>query len=125
MCPALVGSISVLATGFQQDATLLRAIWWWGGQAASDGSQAPFLDVGFDKDETSLTKVDVDDGGAVGSDSREEVLRLETMDYLVEFLTVASKEDGSSSWPIPNSDNIALDYLRAIRSRREWLVIAT
>lgn len=76
MSPPLRRGKAILGTGFQKDAALLRAIRGRGSQAASDRSQTPFLDICLNKDETRLTKVDVNCRGPVGPDSREEVLRL-------------------------------------------------
>lgn len=67
-------SIDVLSAGFEKNAALLRAIRGWRGETASDGREAPFLDVGLDEDETRLTKVNVDGGWAVCTNCREEVL---------------------------------------------------
>lgn len=125
MCSALGICVTVLRTRFQENATLLGAIRWRGSQATSNRSQTPLLDVGFDKVEAGLSEVDMDDGGTVGTDGREEILGFETMNNFVELLTVASKEDCACSWPVPNPDNIALYDRRTIWSRRERLVIAT
>lgn len=109
MLPALRISSAVLGTSFQQNATLLRSIRGWRSQASSDGSETPFLDIGLDENEAGLSEVDVNGGGTVCSNGGEEVLCLETMDYLLQFLTVTSEEDSSSSRTITHADNVALN----------------
>lgn len=117
--------VSILGTCFQQNASLLRAIWWWRCETASHRGQAPFLDVGFDEDEASLAKVDVDYGGTVGTDGGEEVLRLEPMHNLIELLAVPGEEDGACPRSITNADNIALHKLGPVGSCVEGLVVST
>lgn len=119
ICGAAVGA------RFQQNTTLLRSVRRRRREASGSGSQTPFLDIGLDEDETGLTKVDVDHGRTVGANSGEEVLRLETVDHLLELLAVASKEDGTGSRAVANTDNIALHQLGAVGSRAKGLVVAT
>lgn len=58
---------------FQKNATLLAPVGGWGREGARCGGETPFLDVGFDEYEAELAEVNVNRGGAVGADSREEV----------------------------------------------------
>ena len=67
---------SILGAGFEENAALLGTIWRWRCERAGHGSKTPLLNVGFDKNKASLTKVDMDDAGSVGADRGEEVLRL-------------------------------------------------
>lgn len=106
---ALRIGIAILGPGFQQNTTLLGAIWGRRSQTASDGSQSPFLNIGLNENEAGLAKVDMDDCGTVGADGWEEVLRLEAVDYLVEFLAVAGEEDGTGAGTISDANNVALD----------------
>jgi hypothetical protein len=122
--PALGISRTVLGTSFQQNATLLRSVRGWGSQTSSNGGETPFLDVGLDKDESSLSEVDVDSSRAVCADGGEEVLRLETVDYLFELLTIACEEDSTSPRSVTHADNIALYQWGPVRSGAKWLVIA-
>ena len=124
MATSLTGC-SILCSRFQQNATLLRAVRRRRRQASSDRSKTPLLDVGLDEDEASLAKVDMNNRGTVGADSREEVLCLESMDDLIKFLAVASEEDGSGSWTVTNTNDIACNVLRAIVHAAEGLVVAT
>jgi len=121
--PALRISRTVLGTSFQQNATLLRSIRGWRSQASSDGSETPFFDVGLDENEAGLPEVDVNSSGTICSNGGEEILCLETVNYLLKFLTVASEEDSASSRTITHADDIALDQGGTIRSRAKWLVI--
>lgn len=59
--------------GFQEDAALLASVGGRGREGAGRGGETPFLDVGFDEDEAELAEVDVDGGGAVSANCREEV----------------------------------------------------
>jgi hypothetical protein len=117
-------SRTVLGTGFQQNATLLRSVRGWRSQTSSDGGQTPFLDIGLDEDEAGLSEVDVNSSRAVCANGGEEVLCLETVDYLFELLTIACKEDSTSSRPVTHTNNIALYQWGPIRSGAKWLVIA-
>jgi hypothetical protein len=87
---------------------LLATIRWGWGEAASHGGQAPFLDVALDEDESHLAKVYMDGARSVGTYGREEVLRTIIMSHVLEFLAVASKEDGAGSGSISNTYHIAL-----------------
>lgn len=117
------GRVAVFCAALQQNATLLGAVRWRRRKASSDGRKAPFLDVGFDEDEAGLTKVDVNSGGPVGADGREEVLRLEAMDDFFEPLAVAGEENGARARTIADADNIALDELRTVGCAAKGLVV--
>ncbi|KAI6770773.1 hypothetical protein HG531_009628 [Fusarium graminearum] len=89
-------------------ALLIRSVRGRRGQASSDRSETPLLDVGLDEDETSLSEVDVNSSRAVCTDGREEVLCLETVDYLFELLAIAREEDSTGSRTVTHANNIAL-----------------
>lgn len=59
---------------------------------------------------------------SVCADGWEEVLRLETVCYVVESLAVTGKEDGACSRTITDADNVALNILRPVYRRIEGLV---
>ena len=115
--------IALLGATLQQDATLLRSIRWRRRKAASHRCQAPFLDVGLNEVETSLSKIDVNRSRAVGANSREEVLSLETVNDLFQLLAITSEEDSTGSGTVSNTNNIALDIGRSVGCRVERLVI--
>lgn len=119
------GRVSVLPSSFQKNVALLRSIWRWRCQAASHRCETPLLDVGFDEDEAGLAKVDVDGAGTIGSDGREEVLGLETMDDILQFLSVASEEDCARARAIANTYDIALHVLGTVLCTVKRLVVAT
>jgi hypothetical protein len=121
---ALRISIAVLGTSFQQYATLLRSIRWRRSQASSHRSQTPFLDVCLDENEAGLTKVDVNSSRTICTDRREEVLRLEPVNNLLELFTIASEEDSTGSRTITYPNDITLHQWRTIGSRAEWLIVA-
>jgi hypothetical protein len=115
----------VLVSSFQQNATLLGAIGRRRSQTASDRRQPPFLDVGLDENESSLSKVDVHRSRTVGADRRKEVLCLQTVDDLLQLLAVSCEEDGTGSRTVPNPNYVTLHKGRPIRRLAEWLVVAT
>lgn len=55
---------------------------------------------------------------------REEVLRLEAVCDVVEFLAVAGEEDGSGSRSVSNANDVSLDIGRSVGRRLEGLVVA-
>lgn len=124
LTPCLRPGISVFSSSLQQDAAGFGAVWRWGSQRARHWSQAPFLDIGFNENEASLAKVDVDSCGSVGANSGEEILVLHPMDRVIEFLAVASEEDATGSRAVSASNNIALDELRRVWCMVERLVEA-
>jgi hypothetical protein len=93
---------------FEENATLFASIWWRWCKTASHGSKTPFLDIGFNKDKAHLAEVDLDVARASGSDGGEEVLRFEAMSNILQFLSVAGEEDGSSARPVAYSDDVSL-----------------
>jgi hypothetical protein len=72
-----------------------------------------------------LAEIDVDDTWTVGSDCREEVLRLETMRDLLELFAIPGEEDRASSRSIPYAYHISLDVLRTIIGGIEWLIVSS
>lgn len=109
MCPSRCAYIAVLVASLEEDAALLRTIRRWWRKRACDGSKTPLLDVGFNEDETSLSEVDMHNSWTDGADGREEVGRLQTVDNLLKFLTVAGEEDGASTRAVAYADNVALN----------------
>ena len=97
-----------VAAAFEQDAALLGAVGGWWCEGAGHRGQAPFFDVRFDEHEAQLAEVDVHLAGPVGTYCGEEVVRLEAVGYVFEFLAVTCEEDGSGAWSVANTDNIAL-----------------
>lgn len=123
MATSLGWGIAVLGAGLEKNTALLGAVRGWRREAAGNGGEAPFLDVGLDEDESRLAQVDVHSSRAVGADSREEVLRLEPVDDFLELLAVASKEDGTGPGSVSNADDVALDEAGAVRSVAKGLVV--
>ena len=62
---------------------------------------------------------------ALSANRREEVLSLESMCNIVEFLAIASEEKGSSARPVSNSDNVSLNVSGSVCGRCEGLVVAS
>ena len=60
----------------------------------------------------------------VGTNSREEVLRPEAVDYIVELLAVASEEDGSAARSVAHAYNVSLDIRRCVGRWIEGLVVS-
>lgn len=120
---ALGRGISILGSALEQDATLLRTVRRRWRKAASYWRESPLLDVGLDEVEACLAEVDVDSGRTVGADSREEVLRLETVDNLLELLAIAGEEDSARSRSVSDAYNVTLNEGRAIGCCVEGLVV--
>jgi hypothetical protein len=99
---------SGFASAFQEDASLFAAIRRGWSQAAGCRCQSPFLDIRFDVNESQLPKVDVHPAGSIGANGWEEILRLEPVSNVFQFLSVARKEYRAGSWSIANSYNVAL-----------------
>lgn len=112
-----------ISTRFEQDAALLAAVRWWRSKTSRHGRQAPLLDVRLDEHEAGLAEIDVHRAGSVGADRGEEVLGFEAVGYVIEFLAVACEEDRAGARAIADANDVALDVGRAIRSRREGLVV--
>lgn len=72
------------------------------------GCQPPLFDVGLNKDEASLTKVDVNLTSTIGSDSREEIVAIQADEGIFESLAVAGEEDGSGSRTVADANHVAL-----------------
>lgn len=109
MTTSLWWCVAVLCAGLEENTALLGTVRGWRREAAGDGGESPFLDVGLDEDEARLAEIDMNRGWAVGANSREEVLRLETVNDFLELLAVASKEDSSGPGSVPNTYDVALD----------------
>lgn len=61
---------------------------------------------------------------SVGTNRGEEVLRLESVCNVVQFLAITSKEECACSWSISNSDNVSLDKSRTVGRGSEGLVVS-
>lgn len=126
MCAAVYKGLALanpISATFEKNAALLAAVWGRWGEAASHRSQSPLLDIGFDKDETHLAKVDLDVTWPVGSDGREEVLRLEAVGNIIQLLAVASEKDSSGAGSVADSYNVSLLIRRRVVGSREGLVV--
>lgn len=115
----------ILGAGLEENTALLGTIWRWRCERASHRSETPLLDIGFDEDKASLTKVDMDDAGSVRADRGEEVLRLQAVYYILQLLSVSGEENRATSRAVADANNIALNNLRAVGSSIERLVVAT
>ena len=108
----------------KQDTTLLTPIWGWWRKTARHRRQPPFLDIRFDENKAGLAKVDVHCTRAVCADGGEEILGLETVGYIVEFLAVASEEEGARAGPVTAAYLVALYVRGAVGGGGESLVVA-
>ena len=61
---------------------------------------------------------------SIRSNCREEILGLEIVRHLFQFLPISCEENTSGPRPIANTDNITLDIWRPIISRCKGLVIS-
>jgi hypothetical protein len=61
--------------------------------------------------------------GSVRAYRREEVLRLEPVCYVVEFLAVAREEDGPGARAVSDAYHVALYVFGAVGGRSEGLVV--
>ena len=97
-----------ISAGLYENTALLTAIRRWRSKTTGHGCQSPFLDVGFDEDKPHLSEIHVYVARSVGSHCGEEVLRLEAMRNVFEFLAVAGEEDGARARPVSYPNNVAL-----------------
>ncbi len=63
--------------------------------------------------------------GTVRSEGGEEILSLEAMSDILEFLAVAGEEDGACEGTVAHPDNVALEILLSVGYRSEGLVVST
>lgn len=66
----------------------------------------------------------MDGAWAVGSDGGEEVLRLQVVGDLLQFLSVPGEEYAAGPWAITNTDHITLHIFRAVGDSGERLIVA-
>ena len=60
----------------------------------------------------------------VCADGGKEVLGLQTMGYVIEFLAVASKEDGARAGAVTNAYHVALHIRGTVGRGCERLIVA-
>jgi hypothetical protein len=113
-----------VASRVQKDRALFATIGWWRGQTAGLWCQTPLLHVGFDEDKPHLAKVHMHVAWSVCAYCREEVLGLEAVRNIVEFLAVTGKEERSGSWSIANANDISLYECWPVCGRLEGLVVS-
>jgi hypothetical protein len=101
-------------TRIQEYRALLTTVRWWWSQTTCLWSKTPFLHVGFNENKSHLSEVYVDLAGPLSTNSREEVLRLETVCDIVQLLAVASEKDRAGARPVANSNDISLNICRSI-----------
>jgi len=82
MTAAMRARVSVLPPSLEENAALLGAVRRWRGQGARHWGETPLLDVCLDEYKAGLAKVDVDDARPIGTDGREEILRLQSMHHV-------------------------------------------
>ena len=116
--------IVAFSAGFEQYAALLAPVRRRGRKATRHRSQAPFLDVGFNKHKAHLSEIDVYRCRAICSYTRKKVLRFHSMGYVVELSTISGKKHGSGSRFVSYAYDIPLHVLWAVGSRMEWLVMS-
>ena len=61
---------------------------------------------------------------AISTNGGKEILGFETVSDVVELFTVAGEEDGTGTWAVADSYNVALDVGGAIWGGGERLVVA-
>ena len=113
------------STAIQQDRTLLAAIWGRRRQTACHGCQSPLFHIGFDEDEAHLSKIDMYLTGPVGANSGKEILRFETVCYIIQLLSIACKENGACSRSIADANYVTLYICRTVGCRCKRLVVPT
>lgn len=102
------GGLGAFAAGFKENAALLATVRRRRRETARHRGQTPFLHVGFDEYEAHLSEIDVYRTWSVSPDGGKEVLGLESMAGVIEFLSVSSKEDCPCPWSIANPNHITL-----------------
>jgi Mg/Co/Ni transporter MgtE len=63
--------------------------------------------------------------GTIGPNCWKQILGAVIVDDILQLLAVARKEDCPRARSVTDADDIALEEWRAIRRRREWLVVST
>lgn len=109
----------------QENRALFAPVWRWWSQAASLWGESPFLYVGFNENESHLSKVDMHLTRSLGADRGEEVLSLESVCNVVKFLAIASEENRSSARSVTNSNDVSLNICGPVSGRCEGLVVAS
>jgi hypothetical protein len=94
-------------------------------KTTSHGGKTPFLDIGFDEDESRLSKINVYCAGAIGTDCWEEVLRFQAVGYIFELLAIAREENSTCAWAVSYTDNITLNVCRCVVRGSKWLVVSS
>ena len=112
------------ASRIQKNRSLFAAVRWGRSQATCLWGKTPFLYVGFNEDESHLSEVDMYLTRSLSANRGKEVLSLESMRNIVEFLAVTGEEDCSCARSVTNSNNIALDVGRSVSRGCEGLVVA-
>lgn len=127
VCPAVNNVALTLSdtfpAAFKKNASLFAAVRGRGCKAACHGGQTPLFDVCFNEDEPHLAKVHVHIARTSGSDSREEVLGLETMRHILQLSAVTCEEDSTSARSVTYTNNIALLVDGGIVGAGEWLIV--
>jgi hypothetical protein len=112
------------ATGVEENGTLFAAVGGRGCETAGLGRETPFLDVGFNEDKAHLAKVDVDLAWAICAYCGKEVLSLEAVGDVVEFLAVSGEEKGACSGSVADADDVSLYVGRTVGRGLEGLVVS-
>lgn len=94
------------------------------GEGARCRRETPFLDVRFDENEAKLAEVNMDRGGTIGADGREEVQGFEAVCGVVKFFAVAREEDGACAWTVADADDVTLVEGGRVRGTIERLIVA-
>lgn len=109
---------------FKKNTSLLTSVRWGRRKTARHRRKTPFLDIRLDEDEAALTEVDVYGTRPVGADCGKEILRLEAVGDVLEFLAVAGEEDGPGAWAVADAYHVPLDVFGAVVSWSEGLIVA-
>lgn len=116
--------LCALSACLKQYTALLAAIGGWRRKASGHWSEAPFLDVGLDKDESALAEIDVYGTRSISTNCREEVLRFQTMCNIVQLFPISSEKHSASTRSVADTYYITLNIFRTVITRSKRLVVA-
>ena len=90
-------------TSGKEDTTAFRTVRRRWGKCSDTWCQAPLLDVGFNKDESSLAKVYVDTTGSVGTHGWEQIVVHESGERVIHLPAVPGVEHCSGAGTVTDA----------------------
>ena len=87
----------------KEDTTAFRTVRRRWGKCSNTWCQAPLLDVGFDENESSLTKVYVDTAGSIGAHGREQVVVHKSGECVIHLPAVPGVEHCSGAGTVTDT----------------------